>query len=223
MIEKLMKNEFFKDISEEELRRIAKNIRYYFKSYKKDEVVAFEGEECNALGLVMEGNIEIQRMYSSGKYIVLKRLSSGEAFGEAIVFSNKNEYPATIIALSDCNIAYIKREDIIQLCLMEEVILKNFVALLSNKIFILNKNLKNSSFKTIRQKVVNFILEQSKIQKSLHIKLKITKEEIASLMGIPRPSLSRELVKMRDEELIQFDRHSIQILKKDELEEELIQ
>lgn len=117
----------------------------------------------------------------------------------------------------------MKKEDIIKLCLNEEIILKNFITLLSNKIFILNRKIKTISFKTIRQKVVNFILEQSKSQNNKTVILKISKEQIASLLGIPRPSLSRELMKLRDDGLIEFDRNKISIINIERLEEELLE
>lgn len=116
-----------------------------------------------------------------------------------------------------------EKEDIIKLCLNEEIILKNFITLLSNKIFILNRKIKTISFKTIRQKVVNFILEQSKSQNNKTVILKISKEQIASLLGIPRPSLSRELMKLRDDGLIEFDRNKISIINIERLEEELLE
>lgn len=47
----------------------------------------------------------------------------------------------------------------------------------------------------------------------------MNKEEIASFIGIPRPSLSRELSKLRDEEIIKFDRNTITILDIEKLEE----
>jgi CRP-like cAMP-binding protein len=61
------------------------------------------------------------------------------------------------------------------------------------------------------------------MQKSLIIKLKDSKESIAAYLGMPRPSLSRELIKLRDDNLIAFDRNTITILNIDDLEEELFE
>ena len=49
--------------------------------------------------------------------------------------------------------------------------------------------------------------------------LEMNKEEIANFIGIPRPSLSRELIKLRKEKIIDFDRNNITILDIDKLEE----
>ena len=145
----------------------------------------------------------------------------GDVFGEALVFSKAKTYPATVIALSECTVLFINKNDVLKLCSYEEKILENFISLLSNKVFILNSKIKSISFKSLRQKVINYILNEVKEQKSKSIILKHSKEEIAALLGIPRPSLSRELINLRDRNYIEFDRKKIQILDIEGLEEEL--
>lgn len=221
IISKLKQNEFFKDLTIDEIGSIMSKISYSLKSYNKGEIIANEEEECTSLGLVLEGVIEIQRIYLSGKQINVKRLGVGDVFGEALIFSNKSSYPATVTAFGDCEILYISKADILKLCMINEIVLKNFMAALSNKIFILNSKIKTIAFKSIKHKVVNYILEQARVQKSQTIKLKESKEEIASSMGIPRPSLSRELMNLRDLDYIEFDRNIIKIINIEGLEEEL--
>lgn len=221
IISKLEGNEFFKDISTEEIKNLIDNTAYSIKYYKKGEIIANEEDECSSLGFVLDGVVEIQRIYLSGKQIVLKRLSNGDVFGEALVFSKKSNYPSTVIAFSECCILYINRADILKLCTRDERVLGNFMSALSNKIFMLNSKIKTIAFKSIKHKVINYILEQVKRQKGDTIKLKESKEEIASSLGIPRPSLSRELMNLRDLEYIEFDRNIIKVLKVEELEAEL--
>lgn len=220
-IKQLKKNEFFNGLSENEITTIMSTIRYSLKSYKKGEIIANEDDECMSLGLVIDGIIEVQRIYLSGKHIVLKRLSEGDVFGEALIFSNQHKYPSTIVALKECKIIYISKADILKLCTMDERILGNFMSALSNKILMLNSKIKNISFKSVKHKVINFLLEQMKKQKSNEIILKESKEEISSAIGIPRPSLSRELMNLRDMNYIEFNRNTIKILNVTELEEEL--
>lgn len=221
ILNKLEGNEFFRGLNSGEIKKLISNIQYSIKMYKKGEIIANEEDECTSLGFVLDGTVEIQRIYLSGKQIVLKRLTNGDVFGEALVFSKKSTYPSTVIAFMQCNILYIKKADILKLCTMDERVLGNFMSTLSNKIFMLNSKIKSIAFKSVKHKVINYILEQAKAQKSKTIKLKESKEEIASAMGIPRPSLSRELMNLRDLNYIEFDRNIITILNIEELEEEL--
>lgn len=221
IIKTIKENQLFIGLSDENIKSVLKEIKYYIKTYKKGEIIANEDDECRSLSLVLSGKVEIQRLYSNGKYIVLNRLFEGDVFGEALVFSKSKTYPATVIALSECTVLFINKIDILKICSSEEKILENFISLLSDKVFILNSKIKSISFKSIRQKVVNYILNEVKEQKSNTIILKNTKEEIASLLGIPRPSLSRELINLRDMNYIKFDRKEIIILDREGLEEEL--
>ena len=53
------------------------------------------------------------------------------------------------------------------------------------------------------------------------MKLTENKDSIAASLGIPRPSLSRELINLRDMGYIDFDRNNIKILDLEALEGEL--
>ena len=192
-IDLLEKNEFFIGLKSEEIGKILESVKYSFEEYKRGSVIANEEEECSCIGLILDGVIEIQRIYPSGNSIIVKRLRCGDVFGEALVFSKESTYPATIMSTTDSKILFVNKNEILRLCVREERILE----------------------------VINFILELQKNQQSELIKLKSSKEDIASYLGIPRPSLSRELIKLREDKLIEFDRASINILNLEALEEEL--
>ena len=221
IINQLQKNELFKGLSAEKIENVINKIKYSIKRYSKNEIIANEDDVCTTLSLVLDSSVEIQRLYSNGKYIVLKRLSTGDVFGEALVFSKAKTYPATVMSLSESSIFFIDKEDVLKLCSTEEKILENFISLLSDKVFILNSKIKSISFKSIRQRVINFILDEVREQKNKNIILKNTKEEIAASLGIPRPSLSRELIYLRDNGYINFSRRSISVIDIESLEEEL--
>ncbi len=218
----LLKNNFlFKGIDSENLKKIYEETKYHINKYDKGEIIAHEEERCSTIGLILEGTIELQRIYPSGKYIVLNKLTLGDVFGEAIIFSKQENYPATVIALNQCSILYIDKVDMLELFSREKRILENFLELLSNKVLMLNSKIKNISFKNIKHRVINYILETMKLQKNSVIKLKESKESIAAALGIPRPSLSRELINLRDMGYIDFDRSNIKILDIEALEEEM--
>lgn len=221
IIKIIKKNQLFSGVSEENIKNISKDIKYYIKTYNKDEIIAHEDDECRSLSLVLSGVVEIQRLYLNGKYIVLNRLNEGDVFGEALVFSKARTYPATVISLNESKVLFIDKSDILKIFTKEEKVLENFISLLSNKVFILNSKIKSISFKSVRQKVIGYILNEVKEQKSNSIMLKNTKEEIAALLAIPRPSLSRELINLRNLGYIKFDRKKITVLDIESLEEEL--
>ena len=219
IIKKLEKNELFNNVDKTKMLKILGNLKYSIVSYKKGEVIFQEEEICSAIGLIIDGTINIERIYPNGKSIVMSKFKDGDVFGEALLFSKVNKYPATVIALSDCKVLYLTKNEIIKLFSVENKLMENFMMLLSEKIIILNNKIRSISLKSVRQKVVDYILCEYMNEKNEEIKLKYSKEDIANDIGIPRPSLSRELIKLRDEGLINFSRNKITILNIEELED----
>ena len=202
IINNIKYNALFSKVTESELEELLKHLNYSIEKYDKGTVIAQEDDNCSAIGLVLEG-----------------RVSCGDVFGEALIFSKTTTYPATVMADSNCAVGYLNKAELIKLFSLNDTILENFMMLLSDKVVMLNNKIKSISLKNVRQKVVDYILQEYIVQKQLVISLKMNKEEIASFIGIPRPSLSRELSKLRDEEIIKFDRNTITILDIEKLEE----
>jgi len=161
------------------------------------------------LGILLEGLLEAQALYPSGKLLTLTQLKPVEIFGEAVLFSKMNEFPATIEAIKDSKIMFIKKENLINCLTNCHKFMENLLELLSDKLLILNKKVKMLSLENIRKKIENFLVEEYKKQRSNIIKISLSRKEMAEHMGIQRPSLSRELIKMKKEGLIEFDKKTI--------------
>lgn len=212
IIEALKKSILFQNFTERELSHKLEEIDYSIRKFAKGEVIALEGTDCSYLSIVLKGSTEIQKIYPSGKIITIDKLTTGHIFGEAVIFSNQHSYPATIISSVKTQVMFISKENIIKLCSSDNEFLSNFMTLLSNKILMLNSKLKSLSYKSIKQKIAHYILEEYYEQRKNIIQLKGTKKEIAEQLGIPRPSLSRELINMKEKGIIEFNNTSISIL-----------
>lgn len=211
----------FSKKSKEAILEIFRDTNYTLKKYSKNDIIAIEGDTCTSIGLVLEGNVDIKRMLGS-KVVHLSSFSKGGVFGEIIAFSDVNLYPATVIASSLSQIMFIDKKDFIKFCTHNEEFLGMFLNTLTNKIFLLNNSITNLTFNSIRQKICNFLISEYKIQKSKSIKLNITKEKLSEILGVTRPSLSRELINMKDDGLIDYNRSHIMILDLEAIENILI-
>lgn len=211
----ISKCSIFKGIDVTDIEKIKHKVAYY----KKGETIAIEGAKCDSIGIIINGCGEIQKIYPNGKIIVMKKLKKHDTFGEAIVFSKETTYPSTLISLSDTKIVFIKKNEIIDLCFKNVRFLNNFMEMLSEKIIELNKKIKDSNLITVKQKVVNFILEEYEKQMSNKININMSKKELSEILGVPRPSLSRELIFLRENNIINFNKDNIEILNLIELKE----
>ncbi len=212
----------FSKKSKEYILNFFSDTNYNIKKYRKNDIIAIEGDICTSIGLVLDGNVDIKRTLGS-KVIHVSSFSKGDVFGEVIAFSDINLYPATVIASSSCEVMFISKNDFIKFCTHNEEFLSMFLNTLTNKIFLLNNSITNLTFTSIRQKVCNYLINEYKVQKSKNIRLNITKEKLAQSLGVTRPSLSRELINMKEIGLIEYDRNSILILDLEEIENLLVE
>lgn len=221
-LDNLKKSVLFHSLQLSHINSLINSINYHITIYNEGDVIAIEGDDCNDLGIILDGTIEIHKPFSSGKVVTINNFHAGNVFGEAIMFSESHNYPANVISTSKSKIMYIGKDEFIKLLKLNDEVLTNFLSLLSNRILMLNDRITNLSLDTVRKKVANIILDEHKKQKKNLIVLPFCRRRMAEMLNIPRPSLSRELSKMRDDGMIKFNKNRIQILNKHLLEDILL-
>ncbi|MGI6703441.1 MAG: Crp/Fnr family transcriptional regulator [Clostridia bacterium] len=222
LIEALTESWLFKGFGEGDLSKLLGGTRYRVSSFTRDQVIALEGDDASSVGIVLEGTIEVLKTYPSGRSITISRLTRGDIFGEAIIFSHQKSYPATIISSGSSRVFFLSEPDILQLCATNPKFLNNFMGMISNKILMLNERIKSLSYQTIREKIASYLTEEYMKQKTPVIRMTVSRREMAEHFGIPRPSLSRELISMKKDGLIDFDRQTITIKDMEALEDILL-
>jgi len=221
IIEPLKKSLLFKNLTEDNINHILNFIDHKVIEYKKGSMIAFEGDYCNSLGIVISGVIELQTIFPSGKVSTVMQMESSDIFGEALIFSDYNKYPISIIAITNATVLLLTKDKMLHLLSHHPIILENFLYLISTKLFFLNSKVKMLSLDTIRQKICTYLITESRNQNSLKVKVKLSRKHMAEHMAVQRPSLSRELLKMEKEGLITIDKNYITINNMDEFEMQL--
>ena len=219
MIDVLKNTCFFKGISNSEIEEILKSEVYLLKSYKKGEVIANQGEKCNSLSVIVEGKAVIQTIYENGKVLTLATFDVSDVFAEALLFSKAREYPATVMAIEDCKVLSFPKKSVLGIIQKNTQFTENILELLSQKIVILNKKINLIELDSIRRKICKVLLDNYKRNNTFSFKIS-SKKDFAEELGIPRPSLSRELIKMKDMGLIDFNLKEIKIIDLESLEDE---
>lgn len=204
-------NKLFKSFSNQEISQFLISSKYKIADYQNGQMIALAGDSLTEIGLVLEGKIEIQKDYPSGKIVVIDQLTTGDVFGEVAIFSTKETFPSSIFSMTKSKIMFINKTKIFKICFQNKQFLNNLLQLLSEKILILNYRLYFLSGDTIRQKICLFLLEHYRQQKKLQVHIPISREKMAELFSIARPSLSRELSRMKQEGFIDFSKHVITI------------
>jgi CRP-like cAMP-binding protein len=181
--------------------------------YPSEYTLEIEGAKSNYIGVVLSGSILVKTYSLTGKSFIIRSLSEGDIYGDVLVFgSHSKAYAGTLITKGKTTIAKIYNSDFKRLLLTHPTILTNFLTILSDKTYELNNKNKLLSQETLRDKILYYLHQERKKQKTNVIKLNKTKEELAEELDVQRPSLSRELINMKNEKIIEYDRYTITIL-----------
>ena len=207
----LSKMPLFRSFTSEKLSSFFETIEYQMLHYDKGSIVFFENEECKELTIILDGVIQIYKIDSFGKLLTIAEFKKGETLGENLLYGSGNQYPMTAAAKTNVLILRMPKEAVLQLCRQDDAFLTEFLKLLSDKALTLSERLNQVTLKTIRQKICESLYDEYMKQKQLTINLQMNRNEWAERLGVQRPSLSRELIKMRKEGIIDYDRLVIHI------------
>ncbi len=125
----------FTDLTDERLNHIINSLQYRTSEFSQGQTLAVEGSQCRHLGIILQGAVTVQKHYASGKVVTLARLQPGDVFAEALLFSERGQFPATLEAAEDdTQIMFLHQTEVVRLCETDRTFLQGFLRLLSDKI-----------------------------------------------------------------------------------------
>jgi len=180
------------------------------KEYPSNYVVEIEGDPSLYIGIILEGRVFVKAYSLSGKDFIISTLDPGMVFGDVLLFGTKsNTYPGNLITSGKTVIAFLPNDQVRHLIQISPNFSRNYLSLLSDKVYSINHKSKLLSQDSVRDKILFYLHQEMKHQQTNKIQLNMSKEELANNLYMQRPSLSRELIKMRKEGLIEYDRWTI--------------
>ncbi len=166
--------------------------------------------------IVVSGSVRGEMTDFSGKKLKIEDIAAPRPLAAAFIFGRENRFPVDIIANEPASIMIIPRDVLIFLLQNSEVILKNYLNTISSRAQFLSGKIRFLSFKTIREKIANYILMHS-AKDDQTFTLDQSQTELADFFGVTRPSLARTLARMEEEGMIRTKRREITILNREKL------
>jgi len=188
--------------------------RIEIRDYPNNYSFAMESDISKSIGIVLEGKVLIKAYSLGGNNFTLNSIDEGQIFGDILLFSNEhNTFPGTLITQGKTKIALIPNKVFEKFLFNDNDLLRNFLRLLSDKSYALNYKSRLLGQDSVRDKILFYLFHQRRIQNSKVIKLNMTKEELANQLFVQRPSLSRELARMKKDGIIDYDRYTVTLKK----------
>lgn len=178
------------------------DLKYNLNNFVKNQTVYNRGEECEAIDVLINGELVAYSLSQNGNENIVFNFNKGSIIGANLLFGNINRYPLTIYCTSDCKLMSISKDEVCKL-LKNSNFAMNFIKNLSLNSQGMNTKIAMSAGKSLRENIIDYLTALSVEQKSNTVLLPMSKKQLADYFGVQRPSLFRELKRMKDEELIE--------------------
>lgn len=215
----------FEKMNTDELEILLSCLKPRICKLGRNDIANAEGDPFEGIGIVISGQAAVVKENASGNRTILTMLKPGDLFGEMAAFAGNGKWPATVVAQSPCSIMYLPADKIQgqceNACTGHRTLIKNMLGILSRKAMTLSRKLEYLSIRSIRGRIAAYLVEQVRKTGQTTFLLPMNRNELADFLNVARPSLSRELCRMRDEGSLDFHRSSIRILNMDAIKAEL--
>ena len=171
-----------------------------------------EGEPCTALEVILSGALAVERISEEGSLMRVAEFGCGDSLGGNLLFSSDPVYHLAVSAIKPTRILRIGKPLLTRLLKEHEAFLLCYLGEAADNALRLEGQLSHYANLPLRQRILNYLREQSRLQGSQQICLGTSKKALAARLGVQRSSLSRALQQMKQEGLLDFDRHTISLL-----------
>ncbi len=202
--------EIFKGIDKDLLNKLISQHKIYENHYIANTTIYNQGETCIIIDIILQGNLSAYSLSLNGTEKTIFEFTKGAMIGANLLFGKNNFYPMHIYCKKDCWLLHISKSAVEEL-LHNYAFSLYFIHSISNNSQEMNRKISIYTQKTLRENLYDYFVIQSIQQSSDSIKLPITKKTLAEFLGVQRPSLFRELKKMKDENLISISNNLITI------------
>lgn len=202
----------FSAVKESDLEKLIAGNHIYQKHYMKGATVHNANETCRTLDIVLSGSLVAYSLSTNGSATTMFEFSQGSVIGANLLFGENHSYPLNIYCLTDCQIIHIDINAVLEF-LHDYNFTLHYIKSISQNSQGINQKIAMFTQKTLRENIMDYFKQQTIIQKSSVILLSMSKRQLADYFGVQRPSLFRELKKLKEEGIIEINNRTITIKK----------
>ena len=184
-------------------------------TYRRNDFIAVSGEKFESVGILLQGEATVIKENATGNRIVIDILEAGALCGAEVVFTKEPVWPNSVVAQEASKVLFVSRQKILgqcyKVCLCHRLIIENMLKIVSEKAMLLNKKVEYLTIKSMRGKIATFLLDQYRRTGKIIFDLPLNRNEMAEFLNVSRPSMSREMGRMKAEGIIDFHLSTIRI------------
>jgi CRP/FNR family transcriptional regulator, cyclic AMP receptor protein len=191
-------------------------------SYPEGAILCMEGEPARGVQILCQGRVKFLTTNSEGKTFILKIAQPGQVFGlNSIVTGRPHE--VTVETMQPCQIAYVSKEDFLRFIKEHGEACLRVVQQLGQECHsayevIRSLGLASSVSEKLAKFLVGWSAEGQEKAGAVRVKLALTHEELAQLIGCSRESVTRTLSDFKRQKLVELNGSTLLVWNKTALE-----
>lgn len=183
--------------------------------YKKGQSLFTQGNHPNGIFCISKGNIKLTSTGSDGKESIVRIVRAGDILGHRSLFTDE-DYGKTAVAMEDTEVCFIDKKFILNFIQQNPSVALNIINKLSRDMGIAESKLTSLHQKNVRERLAELLLSLKTTHGVLEngrwkIELKLTREEMATLIGTANETLIRFMSEFKEEGLIEQEGKTLYI------------
>ena len=210
LYDSLQSSPLFQGLTSDNLLQIIGQTKFTFRKIAAGDIIKKEGEQCNRLALVFNGQAKSIAYADDHGYSIEENVAAPYTLQPECMFGLQLHYTRTFIATTTCDIVEIDKDDLMRISdefIIFRMNLVNYISALSQKT---TRKLWHPIPADAHDRIVHFIKTHCSSPtgpKTMRIKM----TRLAQETGLGRRAVSEILNTMQDENLLTFSRGIIEI------------
>lgn len=211
-----MSSVLFSGIAPEDRMGVLSCIGYHIRNFQKGETVAFVQEPIQNVGILLSGAVDMIKEDVWGNRTLLLRCVKDDVFGETFACGSDSVSVVSFVAAEQSKVLFLPFGRAMRTCSHacehHHRLVENMVRVIADKNRELLQKVEIISKKTLREKILAYLSHHAQRSGSAYFEIPLGRLELAEYLCADRSALTRELARMRDEGLVEYEKNRFRLL-----------
>ena len=199
----------FQGLADARLDSLAQAGHLRTKHFAKHAVIFRAGSRVQEIGIVLQGSVHIENLDLWGTKSILSSIAPGQAFAETYAFCG-DVLMVDAVAAEACEVLFLHIAALSDPRVepaVRDALLHRLLNISMRKNLSLSQRIFCTTPKTVRGRLLTYFAAQAAKGGSMAFDVPFNRQQMADYLNLDRSALSKELGRMRDDGLLEFEKN----------------
>ena len=211
----------FQGLDREEINEVLQKFHGLIKHFPKSDYIYLAGDCVESLCVVMEGTVQMIKEDIWGEKAIIANLEAGSVFAENFLGKLGDRSVVSYFVASDSEILMLPLGRMLfdnNSSKASQRLMCNIVSVLADNNTRLIEKTEILCKKTLRSKIFAYLEQEARNQGCRQFTIPFNRTDLANYLDADRSALTRELARMKEEGIIDYNKNTFVILAKEHSE-----